>query len=120
MLRIFIGWDAREVEAYHVLAHSIITRASIPVSIAPVARHTMPGLMAPRGPLDSTDFSRSRFLVPYLSDYIGTSVFMDCDMLCLGDVAELAGCAWWEEGDVEPAVWCVKHPPYQPKESTKF
>lgn len=42
-----------------------------------------------RGPLDSTDFSISRFLVPHLMGYKGLAVFMDCDMLCQADVAEL-------------------------------
>ena len=95
MFKIFIGYDPNEVVAYHVLAHSIIRRASAPVSITPLARPHMTKFFArERGPLDSTDFSISRFLVPYLSDYTGYSLYMDCDMLCLTDITSL----WSEIG----------------------
>jgi hypothetical protein len=40
-------------------------------------------------PLASTEFTYSRFLVPYLCDYEGYALFMDNDMLCLGDVGQL-------------------------------
>lgn len=42
-----------------------------------------------RGPKESTEFSLTRFLVPYLSGYVGHSIFMDCDMLCQADVHEV-------------------------------
>ena len=67
-----------------------------------------------RHPLQSTDFSFSRFLTPYLSDYTGWSVFMDCDMLVLKDIAEL-----WSLRDDRYAVMVVKHD-HVPKESVKF
>ena len=40
-------------------------------------------------PLASTPFTYTRFLVPYLCDYEGIALFMDSDMLALGDVSEL-------------------------------
>jgi hypothetical protein len=87
--RIFVGYDANESIAYHVLAHSILRRATMPVAIVPVVRTAIPGYRRPRGEKDSTDFSISRFMVPWLSGYDGWSVFMDCDMLCRVDVSEL-------------------------------
>ena len=36
-VRVFIGYDSKEVVAYHVLAHSIIEHASVPVMICPIA-----------------------------------------------------------------------------------
>ena len=57
-----------------------------------------------RGALESTEFSLRRFLVPYLSEYRGWSLFIDNDMVVEGDVAELAGLMC---GDF--AVKCVKH-----------
>ena len=57
-----------------------------------------------RNPLQSTDFSFSRFLVPYLCGYEGWSLFMDCDMLMLDDIAEL-----WALRDERYAVQVVKH-----------
>lgn len=88
-LRVFIGYDARESIAYHVLAHSILRQASIPVEIRPLVTSDIPIFTRPRHPNQSTDFAFTRFLVPYLSGYEGVSVFMDCDMLMRADIAEL-------------------------------
>lgn len=89
--RVFIGWDQTEPIAYHVLAHSILTRATMPITITPLCRSTLArnGFTRPRGPLESTEFSISRFLVPQLSDYQGWSLFLDCDMLCRVDLSEV-------------------------------
>lgn len=82
MLNIFIGYDKNESAAYHVLSHSILRQARAPISITPLVRDHFPYFTRKRGPLESTDFSVTRFLVPYLSGYHGYSLFMDCDMLC--------------------------------------
>ena len=113
--RVFIGFDSKEVVAYHVLAQSIIEHASIPVMFCPVVLPHLDGIfMRERNALQSTEFSFSRFLVPYLSDFEGWSLFMDCDMLMRADIAEL-----WKLRDENAAVMCVKHD-YQPKVETKF
>jgi hypothetical protein len=118
MLHVFIGYDRREPVAYHVLAHSILRRASHPVAITPVAIKNLQGLYTrERGPLEATEFSMTRFLVPYLSGYRGHSLFMDCDMLCLGDLLELYQLALADRE--ERAVWVVQHD-YTPKNDTKF
>lgn len=114
-MRIFIGFDPRETVAYHVLAHSIQARASRPVSIAPLALSQLGGVLTrERHPLQSTDFSFSRFLTPYLSSFAGWSIFMDCDMLVLDDVAKL-----YDMRDERFAVMVVKHQ-HTPREQTKF
>jgi len=115
MIRVFIGYDPREAVAFSVLAYSILARASAPVCIAPLMLSQLKGVLArERHPLQSTDFSFSRFLTPYLSDYAGWSVFMDCDMLMLDDIARL-----WQLCDERYAVMVVKHE-HQPRESVKF
>jgi len=115
MIRVFIGFDSREAVAFSVLAHSIQARASRPVSIAPLALTQLAGVLTrERHPLQSTDFSFSRFLTPYLSDYAGWSLFMDCDMLVLDDVAKL-----YEQRDDRYAVMVVKHE-HTPREEVKF
>jgi hypothetical protein len=40
-LRVFIGWDSREVVAWHVLAHSILSRTSIPVALIPLKQDAL-------------------------------------------------------------------------------
>jgi lipopolysaccharide biosynthesis glycosyltransferase len=115
MIRIFIGYDPREAVAFNVLAHSIQTRASEPVTIAPLMLSQLGALMwRERHNLQSSDFSFSRFLVPHLCDYQGWALFMDCDMLMLDDVAKL-----WALRDEAFAVQCVKHD-HVPAEATKF
>lgn len=88
--RVFIGYDRREPLAYHVAAHSILRRASIPISITPLAITSLRGIYhRERGPTESTEFALTRFLVPYLSDYEGWSLFLDSDMLVQCDLLDL-------------------------------
>lgn len=124
-LKVFIGYDSRETVAYHVLSHSIQSRASKPVMIAPVALDQLKGVYTrPRGPTESTEFSLSRFLVPYLSSFEGMSVFMDCDMLCRADLYELLEDVVYPAMNASPgyrwpAVWAAQHN-YVPKDAVKF
>ena len=115
MIRVFIGYDDNETIAYHVLAHSIMRHSSQPVAITPIMkRHMQSFYSRERSSIESTDFSFTRFLVPYLSGYEGWSVFMDCDMLMSADIAEL-----WALRDDKYAVMCVKHD-YVARDDVKF
>ena len=68
MITVFVGYDPREAVAFNVLAHSIHRRASVPVAIAPLMLSQLRAIYArERHPLQSTDFSFSRFLAPHLS-----------------------------------------------------
>ena len=114
-IRIFIGYDDREAAAFSVLAHSIHSRSSEPVSITPLRLSELGGVYRrERNPLQSTDFSFSRFLTPWLCDFQGWAVFMDCDMLVLDDIAAL-----WRLRDERFAVQVVKHV-HVPREEVKF
>ena len=113
MLRVFIGWDSREAECADILAYSIRKHASIPVDIRYLKLDELP-LERPRDPLQSTEFTYSRFIVPHLCNYQGTAVFMDCDMLCLGDIRELA------ELDMTGLALRVVQHDYQPTATTKM
>ncbi len=115
MIKVFIGYDPREAVAFSVLSHSIHARSSQPVSITPLMLTELRGVLGrERHQMQSTDFSFSRFLTPYLSDYSGWSIFMDCDMLVLDDIVRL-----YDMRDDRYAVMVVKHD-HVPKESTKF
>jgi len=90
--RIFIGWDSRFPEPALVLEYSLRRRSSIPLDIRFLdARHLADchGFRLPADKLASTEFTYSRFLVPWLCGYEGKALFLDNDMVCLGDVAEL-------------------------------
>ena len=115
MIRLFIGFDLNESIAFHVLSHSILRNSSAPVTITPIVKRHMAGFYErERSNIESTDFSFTRFLTPYLCGYEGWAAFMDCDMLMVGDVAEL-----WSLRDDRYSVMCVKHD-YRPVEDTKF
>jgi hypothetical protein len=117
MLQIYIGYDPKEAVAYHTLAHSLLRHSSIPLTIAPLMQSQLKGLYTrPRGPTESTEFSLTRFLVPVLSQFRGWSLFMDCDMLCRTDVAELLANA---ERASDKAVLVCKHD-YTPGPTRKF
>lgn len=117
MIRVFIGYDEREAAAFSVLSYSIQRRARAPVAIAPLMLSQLEaaGLYRrERNPLQSTDFSFSRFLTPHLCGYEGWAIFMDCDMLVRDDIARL-----WALRDERYAVQVVKHV-HVPREEVKF
>ena len=116
-INVYIGYDQRESIAFSVLSYSILKHASLPVNIIPINLYNLRKFYKrKKGPKDSTDFSISRFLTPYLSAFKGYSIFMDCDFIINGDIAEVINIA---KKDSSKAVWCVKHS-YVPKNKRKF
>ncbi len=112
---IFIGYDPRERAATNVLIDSLYQHSSLPLAITPIVAEQLSALHnRPRDPKQSTAFSFTRFLVPSLMDYQGWALFMDCDMLCRGDIADL-----WALRDDRYAVMCVQHE-HAPTEAAKF
>jgi lipopolysaccharide biosynthesis glycosyltransferase len=115
MIRIFVGYESRQSMAYHVLANSIISRSSIPLTISPLALSNLHTIFdRPRDPLQSTDFSFTRFLIPHLSNYEGWSLYLDCDMVVVDDIAKL-----WKLRDSKYAIQVVKNN-HIPQDDIKF
>ena len=115
MIRVFIGYDSRMPGASNVLTHSIQARSSEPVSVGLLSLTQLKSVFhRERSPLQSTEFSFTRFLVPYLCEYEGWGIFMDNDMIVRDDIASL-----WALRDERYAVQVVKHD-HRPKEATKF
>lgn len=114
-LTIGIGFDQREAVAYHTLCQSILSRSSIPVNFIPIKRTMLRGIHdRPIDPTQSNEFTYTRYLLPYLCDFSGTSLFIDCDMLVRCDIAEILDFC-----DPLAAVHVVKHD-YTPKTSVKY
>jgi hypothetical protein len=84
LLKVFIGYDPRQPIAYNVLASSLIRHSSKPLAITALSLKTLP--IKRRG---LTEFTFSRFLVPYLCGYKGEALFLDADMVVTADIAEL-------------------------------
>ena len=115
MINVFVGYDEGEKVAFHVLAESIRKHASEPVSITPLSINTIKKhFWREKVPNQSTEFAFSRFLVPYLSEYKGWSIFMDCDMLFRDDIAKL-----WALRAFKFSVMCCQHD-YEPKLGVNF
>lgn len=116
-LRVFIGQDSREIEAYDVAVHSLLAATSVPVSVIPLNERRLAETGMLRRATDkrgqsydlpsnapvSTEFAISRFLVPILAQS-GWCLFTDCDMVFLSDVREL-----FDLADDRFAVMVVKH-----------
>ena len=116
MANIYIGWDSREDIAYTVAKHSM-EMMSRDVSVKPLKLHQLrdDGIYTRSiDKLGSTEFTFTRFLVPYLNDYKGWALFTDCDVLALDDMNKL-----FELADDKYAVMCVKHD-YTPSETMKM
>jgi hypothetical protein len=101
-IRIFIATDDRSEQPDRVLEYSIRKNTSAEVEIT-FMRAGDPGWgweewnrgrpaaeWKPKsGGGWGTGFSAFRFAIPALCDYEGKAIYMDSDMICLGDVSEL-------------------------------
>ena len=78
-LKVFIGWDSREDIAYEVAKHSIL-KHNPNIEVYPLKLYELKekGIYTREDDKKgSTEFTISRFLVPFLSGYKGYSLFMD-------------------------------------------
>lgn len=116
-LKVFIGWDSRETDAYNVCVKSLKEHSSQELDITPIVRETLietGEYYRPQPEAGSVEFTYTRFLTPYLADYNGWALFIDCDFLFTKDVAELFAMA-----DDKYALMCVKHD-YVPRNAVKM
>ena len=117
MQNIFIGYDSREKIASDVCEHSIKKRTSEKIKINLLKLEDLQKrnlYNRPTDKLSSTEFTFSRFLIPYLMNYKGWAVFCDCDFLWLEDISKL-----FSLKDDNFAVMCCKHD-YKPLNDLKM
>lgn len=91
-LRIFVGYEDRQATSYEVLKYSLEKHSSRPLDVRPLKLQTLGdelGFKRVHDPLQSTEFTYTRFLVPLLCQFRGSALYLDSDMLCLSDIAEL-------------------------------
>ena len=116
VIPIFIGYDERERAATNVLIDSLYQNSKAPISIIPLVTNQLRNegiYFREKDPKQSTAFSFTRFLVPFLQNYNGWALFCDSDFLWLEDVNELFSIA-----DNKYAIMCVHHD-YKPKNTKK-
>lgn len=116
LLTIFIGWDEREQEAYEVCVKSLYENTDSVLNIIPIKKHELirAGKYNRENDQAATDFAYTRFLVPYLCNFKGWALFIDCDFLFTKDVKEL-----FDYADDKHSLMCVQHD-YVPKASIKM
>ena len=124
-MKIYIGWDWREDDAWHACAHSLRVHSGVPLDIEPISsKHPLMNRafyykgnqkhdVVDERPF-STEFSFARFLVPVLEGYKGWAMFVDCDFLFRRDVGEL-----FKLRDDTKAVMVVQQD-HVPREPTKM
>lgn len=115
-MRIYIGWDSREQKAYEVCEYTLL-KNSEGLDIRPIILSDLRKsgtYIREEDPYSSTEFTFSRFLVPYLNGYRGWALFCDCDFLWLSDVKDLLDFA-----DEDKAVMVVQHD-YKPTSKYKM
>lgn len=114
-INVFIGYDSAEIVAFHTCCQSIIENSSVPVTFTPIGIKNCPvNFRRARGEKDSTEFAITRFLTPYMSSFMGYSLFLDSDTIVLGDIKKL-----FESIDPNKVVSVVKHN-YSPRSQKKF
>jgi len=93
-LKVFIGFDRREPLAYEVAKYTLLKRTEKPenIEVYPVKQHYMRELgiySRKKDKQGSTEFTLTRFWVPYLSGYDGWALFTDCDFIFMGDILRI-------------------------------
>jgi len=116
MNRVYVGYDQREDIAYQVCEHSILTHSPTATVIELNQRELRDSGVYTRDPdpLATTEFTYTRFLVPYLQEYRGWALFCDCDFVWTEDVKQL-----FDQANDKYAVMVVKHE-YTPGTSIKM
>ena len=130
MNSVYIGYDPKEDMAYQVLKFSLERITTKPIRVVPIRLDVVQRMGLYRrefsvmdgqrydsidGRPFSTDFSFTRFLVPFLNMFEGKALYMDCDMYMRTDVADLFDICTM---DYYP-LWCVHHD-YEPKTGNKM
>jgi lipopolysaccharide biosynthesis glycosyltransferase len=116
-LNLYIGYDTKEKIASDVCEYSVKKNSSINLTVDLLIKKNLEEkklLYRKDDKLSSTEFTFSRFLVPFLNEYKGWAIFCDCDFLWTGDIKRLL-----DKKDEKYAVMCVQHD-YNPKSEIKM
>jgi hypothetical protein len=117
MINIYIGFDKKEKIAAEVCKYSLRKNTKIKINIKYLKLNDLRKrnlYTRKNDKLSSTEFTFSRFLVPFLNKYTGWAIFCDCDFLWLENIEKLL-----ELKNDKYAVMCVKHN-YKPLNKIKM
>ena len=95
MIRVFVGTDSDiHGDAEKVLEYSIRTNTPEEVELT---------FMRPGWKTGVTGFTTHRFLIPEMCNYEGYAIYVDVDMIAVGNLRELWDCRM-------PGKWCITRP----------
>jgi len=116
MRNLYMGWDSRQSLAYNVMEWSLYNHSK-DINVLPLKINDLrsQGIYTrPDDLLSATEFTFTRYLVPYLHDYKGWATFIDSDMLMLTDINPLL-----DQADDDYAIMVAK-PNYDFEEGLKM
>lgn len=89
-IKVFVGASESEWLPAQVLAHSIYSRTKRPCEVLSMNELAIP-IPVPKDPSQRpvTRFSFQRFLIPQALGYKGRGIYLDSDMIAVGDIGEL-------------------------------
>jgi len=103
IFRVFVGYDSRYPDVYEVCKRSI--QKYVSVTVEPLNLQELRDQNAYWGTQSgSTEFSFTRFLVPYLTGYTGKAIYCDSDFLWTANITQIKYNINEDQG-----VFCVQH-----------
>ena len=82
-MKIYVGYDSSQEESFHVCVKPIKHNSNI--EIIPIVKSDLEEkFLYVENKIGSTEFSFTRFLVPYLNEYKGFAVFIRPHVILLG------------------------------------
>ena len=114
-MKIYIGYDSKQKIASKVCEYSLRHHGKdLDIDFLKLTQLKKKKLYWRPYKNQSTEFTYSRFLIPYLQNYKGWALYCDNDFLFVQDVKHLM-----KLQNNSKAVMCVKHE-YKPKSKTKM
>ena len=102
---LYIGYDSSQNDAYSVCKYSIEKKSNININKLDLNELKSKNIYFREDNTGSTEFTYTRFLVPYLNNYKGWALFCDSDFLWFCDPIEI----FHEYINDKYSVLCVKH-----------
>ena len=92
-MKIFIGYDPQFEKNIQVQINSILKNTNEKIEFHLLIYNDLRKILyREKSPYQSTESAFTRWLVPYLSDYKGWSLYMDSDMYCRENIKHLFDC----------------------------
>lgn len=102
-IKVFVGTEPKTEIARKVLEYSIKKNTKYPTQIIPMLGDDW-RIKTPNG--SGTGFSLLRWDIPSRCNFQGAAIYLDADMLCLGDIADLYQADAKYPND-KSSVWCT-------------